>query len=428
MYDLGDAWHDGTAPAKPGDTYTALNNHWFFVRDLRGIYRFTVKLVFDKDTEIGPLKNTCEAHTCSSVIYPSTISTYDGVGSISKKALKAYGVGSLNQGKLPWQVEVRLNAALPSENRFVYEFFYYGDRDALKAEQGLHVASDLPEGTFDELMKSEQVGPRANLCQSWVPGSLKARTTGDGAHDVMLDTQVMPVLNAAGNQVGELVQKGGFTESATYVLEFQTRIRDLFDQVKASPTGEYDGRYINTEILTIGSGKTLKAIPASGVVDTEGRILSKYAMEFDTDLSKLDQVSRSGWESPYRDFVTNKPLGDKNRTFNYRDHTAYFRIDVNPDGIDLADYAQATGKDPATFDQLTIKDSLSEGCSLVPLAEGGSEFFALYEAQPSSFAHIDKSISSPDSPAFATLSGSGDARRRVQPADARVSFNKDDLT
>ena len=106
----------------------------------------------------------------------------------------------------------------------------------------------------------------------------------------------------------------------------------------------------------------------------EGRLLDKYTIESDTDLNNIEHVSKNGWNSGYRDYVTGIPLVDETKTFNYKDRTALFRIDVNPTGLKFSEYAKSVGASGKWVSKnWSVTDVLPEGLSLVPLTEDGAD-------------------------------------------------------
>ncbi|MDK8351669.1 hypothetical protein QP786_06870, partial [Gleimia europaea] len=154
VYDLGLGWHEGTREADPKSK--KLQNHWMFIKKLNGQYRFTVKLIFDKDDEVGELQNYAEIHTCGDFNLPVTPPVYNGVATITKKAVKESDPKFLNQGNIPWSITTDFSNVFPSEHRYVYELFYYGSEKDYKNEKGLNVKdAALPEGTLDALINGK---------------------------------------------------------------------------------------------------------------------------------------------------------------------------------------------------------------------------------------------------------------------------------
>lgn len=422
VYDLGIGWHPGTRPAADS-SYYELQNHWAFIPELHGQYRFTVKLVYDEDTEVGQLKNDAEIHICGDTVYPASSPVYSGVGTISKRGLKSYNTDFLNQGIIPWSVTVDFTKVLPGDDRFVYEAFYYGSEEDFAKEEGIHADGDFPVGTVEKLLEKDNGEYRVNFHQRFVPGSLEL------SEEAQLSDKTFALRNGAGEQIGELVQISGFNDAKSYTFKLQTRAQDLLDMIEASQVGKFSSRYKNTAVLAVGSGETLKLLPASDYYDIEGRLLDKYVLEYDTDLDSLTSVSKNGWSSSYRDYLTGIPQVDPGKTFNYKDRTAFFRIDVNPLGLKWAEYVKSLGL-PSDFDMssLTVSDVLPDGFSLEPIDAAGSDLFAIYEADPLSPAFIDYSITYPGSPQFNTYMPPGKATKRVSATEAGVSFDRDALT
>ena len=426
VYDLGLGWHAGTREADPKSKYKELQNHWIFLKELNGQYRFTVKLIFDKDDEVGKLQNDAEIRTCGDNVLPVTPPVYDGVATITKRAVKAYDPKFLNQGNIPWSITTDFSRVFPSEHRYVYELFYYGSEDEYKSEKGLNVKDALPEGTLESLIngKNSEGEGFVNFNQSYLKDSLKPANEED-----KLTAKTFPLFNEGGKQIGELVQISGFTAVKSYQFQLQTHVQNLLDLTDKSG-GSYSSRYKNTAVLVTGAGESLKTVPAAAKYDLEGRLLDKYAIEYDTDLDSMSSVSKNGWESGYRSWVTNIPLVDKQKTFNYKDRTALFRIDVNPTGLKLSEYAKSLGTPNLTdLKNLSVTDVLPEGFSLAPLTEGGADYFAIYEAEPVSPQFIDHGgIVIPGSTAFVTFMPPGKALKRVSADEAKVKFDKDKLT
>ncbi|WP_306826276.1 prealbumin-like fold domain-containing protein [Gleimia europaea] len=421
VYDLGLGWNAGTREADP--KYKELQNHWLFIKELNGQYRFTVKLIFDKDDEVGKLQNDAEIHTCGDVIFPVTPPVYSGEATITKKALKTYENDVLNQGNIPWSITTDFSKVFPSEHRYVYELFYYGSEDGYKNEKGLNVKdAALPEGTLEALLKGVDGKTVVNFNQNYLDGSLEP---GEGDN---LAAKTFPLFNEEGKQVGELVQISGFTEVKSYSFKLKTHVRDLLDLMGES--GSYSKTYKNTAVLVTGNGDSLKALKSSAKYELEGRLLDKYTIESDTDLNNIDNVSKNGWDSGYRDFVTGVPLVDETKTFNYKDRTAMFRIDVNPTGLKFSEYANSVGASGKWVSKnWSVTDVLPEGLSLVPLTKGGSDYFAIYEADPITPGFIDHGgVTVADSTDFVTFMPSARAKKKVTADEAKVTFDKDKLT
>ena len=121
---------------------------------------------------------------------------------------------------------------------------------------------------------------------------------------------------------------------------------------------------------------------------------------------------------------------DPTKTFNHKNRTILFRIDVNPQGLNLSDYlAQLGGTKPAgDFTKLTIQDSLQDGLTLVPVEDGGPDYY-LYQAEPGTPGFIDYGgVVIPGSAPFASFMPPGKAVKKLTPDQAKLTFDKANMT
>ena len=245
---------------------------------------------------------------------------------------------------------------------------------------------------------------------------------------INLAEDIIPLLNAEGKQVGEVLKISGFTKIQKYDFKLKTRAQDIVSKAIEKTTSSFEGKYENTAVLAVGSGDTFKTVPASSIFELPSNLLNKYAIENDVDLNSMDSVSKNGWKSGYRDFVTGIPEVDKTKTFNYKDRSILFRIDVNPQGLKLNEYIESLGEKPeGDFTKLTIKDTLQEGLTLEPIEENGSDFY-IYEAKPGEAAFIDYSMTFPGSAKFSSYLPPGKALKKITPEEAGVNFNKEQMS
>lgn len=245
---------------------------------------------------------------------------------------------------------------------------------------------------------------------------------------INLAEDIIPLLNAEGKQVGEVLKISGFTKIQKYDFKLKTRAQDIVSKAIEKTTSSFEGKYENTAVLAVGSGDTFKTVPASSIFELPSNLLNKYAIENDVNLNNMSDVSKNGWKSGYRDFVTGIPEVDKTKTFNYQDRSILFRIDVNPQGLKLNEYIKSLGKKlEGDFTKLTIKDTLQEGLTLEPIEENGSDFY-IYEAKPGEAAYIDYSITFPGSANFSSYLPPGKALKKITPEEAGVKFNKEQMS
>ena len=424
VYNLGTGWHDPTRPIQKGDKYKPVQNNWFFFKELNGQYHVTVKLIYKPGTKIGPLKNDAEIHTCADKVYPKTPPVYSGEATISKKAEKNYEADVINQGLLHWNVGVDFNNVFPSDDRYVYECFYYGKKDDFDKEKDKLTAKGLiPEDDLKKMVKGKENETYFNFDQAYVAGSLES------LQEDPLDAKVIPLLNAKNVQVGEIVKISGFSKTKKYSFELKTRAQNIINDIKGA-SGSYDFTYKNTAVLGVGSGKSFKAISAADQYELPGNLLSKFAMEYDANLDKMEDVSKNGWKSSWRDYITGIPEVDDSKTLNYKDRSILFRIDVNPQGLKLQDYISklAGNKPKGDFTKLEVKDVLQEGLSLCPVKDGGPDYY-IYKADPGTPGFIDHGgVTVAGGTPFVSFMPPGRATTKLNPQDANVSFDKDKMT
>lgn len=431
LYELG-KWHESTKQTDGSSKYKPVDNQWVFVKELNGLYRITVKLVYDKNIELGSLKNDAEIHTCADAFYTKTPPVNSGIGTISKSALKSYDDKVINQGQILWDMTVDFSNVFPSDKQFVYEAFYYGSKEKFKEEKGnLNVDGKLDKDVLKSLIDGEKGETYFNFNQGYVKGSLDYKKGGDETPDqdkINLTEEIIPLLNAEGKQVGEVLKISGFTKIQKYDFKLKTRAQDIVSKAIENPSSSFKDRYKNTAVLAVGSGDTFKTVPADSIFELPSNLLNKYAIENDVNLNKMDDVSKNGWEEDLRDYITGIPEVDKTKTFNYQDRSILFRIDVNPQGLKLNEYVKSLGeKLEGDFTKLTIKDSLQEGLTLEPIEENGPDFY-IYEANPGEAGFIDYSITFPGSANFKSFLPPGKALKKITPEEAGVNFNKEQMS
>lgn len=431
LYELG-KWHESTKQTDGSSKYKPVDNQWVFVKELNGLYRITVKLVYDKNIELGSLKNDAEIHTCADAFYTKTPPVNSGIGTISKSALKSYDDKVINQGQILWDMTVDFSNVFPSDKQFVYEAFYYGSKEKFKEEKGnLNVDGKLDKDVLKSLIDGEKGETYFNFNQGYVKGSLDYKKGGDETPDqdkINLTEEIIPLLNAEGKQVGEVLKISGFTKIQKYDFKLKTRAQDIVSKAIENPSSSFKDRYKNTAVLAVGSGDTFKTVPADSIFELPSNLLNKYAIENDVNLNKMDDVSKNGWEEDLRDYITGIPEVDKTKTFNYQDRSILFRIDVNPQGLKLNEYVKSLGeKLEGDFTKLTIKDSLQEGLTLEPIEENGPDFY-IYEANPGKAGFIDYSITFPGSANFKSFLPPGKALKKITPEEAGVNFNKEQMS
>ncbi len=178
IYELG-KWHESTKQTDGSSKYKPVDNQWVFVKELNGLYRITVKLVYDKNNELGSLKNDAEIHTCADAFYTKTPPVNSGIGTIFKSALKSYDDKVINQGQIRWDITVDFSNVFPSDKQFVYEAFYYGTEDKFKEEKdNLKANGKLDEDVLKSLVDGEKGETYFNFKQGYVKGSLDYKKGG----------------------------------------------------------------------------------------------------------------------------------------------------------------------------------------------------------------------------------------------------------
>lgn len=422
IYELGKGWHEGTKPLKDG--YKPIENHWIFVKNLNGLYRITVKMVYDEDTDIGPLINDAELHVCSNTVVPTKPPIYSGIGTITKKAKKDNKDKSLNQGLLSWTISVDFSKVFPSDDRFVYECFYYGNSDAFKEEKDkLHTdGATISDDVLKTLISGENKNTYFNFNQAYVEKSLKSEkpkdeTEGKDENNQTgninnpappekepLSEKIIYLYNDKNERVGEIVKVSGFSEIKTYSFTLKTRAQDIIDNLEKNIENNTSGTnyttYQNTAVLAVGKGDTLKTISAVDRYQLPVSLLGKFALEYDANL-----------KDPEDDNLASSIYTDESKTLNYKDRTVLFRIDVNPQGLNLNDYlSRLSGKKPdGDFKDLEIRDVLEDRLKLEPVEKGGPDYY-IYEADPS------------------TPPSHAKAKKLIKPQDAGVSFDKENVS
>lgn len=146
-----------------------------------------------------------------------------------------------------------------------------------------------------------------------------------------------------------------------------------------------------------------------------GDLFDKIALEFDTDLDNMDSVSKDNNDG----FWSENDNVDDTRVFNHKDRTAYFRIDVNPYGLNFPQYKADLKTDALAekdFDHLSVTDQLPEHWKLVPVDESGAPF-ALYKAKPGTIYWTDYSISFGGSSSFKSEIIEPNAQNRLSEAE-----------
>ncbi|HHT24643.1 MAG TPA: LPXTG cell wall anchor domain-containing protein [Clostridiaceae bacterium] len=384
IYNFGENFQE-PIKAMPAAPYKTLQTNWFFLPELNGVYKISLKHVFDMSVDIpaNSIKNNAEVYICGDTVSPINPPIYTGIGAIVKSAKNinnSYAFQSdFRQGILPWDVEINLNGALPSLPHYVYEFFYYDSINSYKTERSkLTIEGVLPNGTFERLNQEKYVN--ANL--SYIENSFSSKSN-------LSVKQVYPVMNGT-KQVGEIVQIQGLDSPMIYSFSLKTQIQNFVHQ--ASNTGKISVRNIkNTVALFTGEGSTLKDLSASDYYSLSSEILNKTAIEYDTNLNDLGAVSKDDGTAR----INNVKNVNTSRIFNHKDRTAYFRIDVNSLGIDLVKFNESIKNPNYKFDdptKLTVAEKLPEGWQLVSVDDSNAKF-ALYEARPASLYSIGYSIS-----------------------------------
>ena len=441
IYELGKNWHDPVKLKESGD-YKHLENHWFFIKELDGLYRITVKLYYDEDVEIGPLKNEAEIHTCTEgSIITKEPPVYSAIGTITK--YNEYGEEynkELSQGKIPWNVQVDFSKVFPSSNRFVYEAFYWGNEDDFKAEKKdlkVDSSADIPDEVFESLIGNEDKPTRFNFNQAYVKGSLKSKPVnkenegkqpGEPANvEEPLKDTIIPLKNKAGVRVGEIVKIHGFDERKVYSFTLKTMAQDIIEHLEQNVEKKTAGdkTYKNTAVLAVGMGPTFKILNDSASRSLPVNLLSKYLIKRDTDLTivekpgdEADPGNNGNPEDPgnntepKREYLDNIIPAGAGEAFNYKDRTVLFRIDVNRHGMNLSDYIKelsGENKPKGDFTKLEVTDVLDKDLKLEKVVSGGSDDFYIYEADPSEPYNSAKAF------------------KKITPEEAKVSFDKNNL-
>lgn len=441
IYELGKGWHDPVKLKESGD-YKHLENHWFLIKELDGLYRITVKLYYDENVEIGPLKNEAEIHTCTE---GSTVTKeppiYSAIGTITKynEYEDEYNT-EINQGKIPWNVKVDFSKVFPSNKRFVYEAFYWGNEDDFKTEKKylkVDNSAEIPDEVFESLIGNEEKPTRFNFNQAYVKDSLKSKPDKTGKEGQQpggpanvkepLKATVIPLLNKSGERVGEIVKIHGFDERKVYSFTLKTMAQDIIDHleqnVKEKTAG--DKTYKNTAVLAVGMGPTFKILNDSASRSLPVNLLSKYLIKRDTDLTivenpgdEVDPGNNGNPEDPgnntepKREYLDNIIPAGAGEAFNYKDRTVLFRIDVNRHGMKLSDYINELSggnKPKGDFTKLEVTDVLDKDLELEKVVSGGSDDFYIYEADPSEPYNSAKAF------------------KKITPEEAKVSFDKNNL-
>lgn len=444
IYELGKNWHKPANPSTENDEYKDIESHWFFVRELSGLYRITVKMVYDKDIEVGPIKNDAELHICSDTVSPKEPPIYSGIGTISKSAEKDKDKAVINQGILPWTVSVDFSNVFPSDKRFVYECFYYGSKDKFEEEkENLHTENEdvISGNVLKHLIAGESGSTYFNFNQAYVEGSLKSKKADEknpgqegnqpgedpnGGEETQepepLSEEIIPIFNENNEKVGEIVKIKEFSEVKKYTFSIKTRVQNIIENLKNDPKGTDYKTYQNTAVLAVGEDKTFKTIPATDMYQLPVNLLNKFAMERDTDLNNMDDVSKNGWISDSGESLTDIPQINDLKTFNYKDRTVLFRIDINPQGLDFEKYiSNLSGKKPEeNFTNLDVQDELQEGLTLQPVEEGGPDYY-IYEADSAAPAFRESSY-------LKSFLPPGKALKKIDnPKEAGVSFDKKNM-
>lgn len=455
IYELGKGWHDPVKLKESGD-YKHLENHWFLIKELDGLYRITVKLYYDENVEIGPLKNEAEIHTCTE---GSTVTKeppiYSAIGTITKynEYEDEYNT-EINQGKIPWNVKVDFSKVFPSNKRFVYEAFYWGNEDDFKTEKKylkVDNSAEIPDEVFESLIGNEEKPTRFNFNQAYVKDSLKSKPDKTGKEGQQpggpanvkepLKATVIPLLNKSGERVGEIVKIHGFDEQKLYSFTLKTMAQDIIEHLEQNVKDKKteDKRYRNTAVLAVGMGPTYKVLYDSASRSLPVNLLSKYLIKRDTNLTKEEKPADEGDAGntgnagnpgnagepgnagntenpgnntePKREYLENIMPAGASEAFNYKDRTVLFRIDVNRHGMKLADYIKelsGDNKPKGDFTKLEVTDVLDKDLKLEKVIENGPDFY-IYEADPSKPYNEAKAF------------------KRIEPGEANVTFDKDAL-
>lgn len=419
IYDFGE--NAFTSKIKD-DEYAVKSTNWFFLPNLNGEIKITFKQIYATDAviESNAIKNTAEIYNCGIYYTPINPPIFVGLGSISKHAVTSgeynvYGTAPLfRQGIFPWNINVDLSKAFVDENVSVYEVFFYGSEEELKANKTKLTLNEediakLPEGTFTKLMENN-----VNVNLAYVKDSIKSNNSED-----KLKVDVYPLM-LNGEQVGEVVRVSGFRESKKYELEIQTQIQDFYE--KAHGKSHYDtGIMSNTAILAMGKAESLKLLPATDYDRFDANLFRKTVLNYDVDLNDLKsvwQVKDASYGSIYTDYYKKV---DPAKTFNYKDRTSFFRININPFGTNWEEYLKDVKNKPETlpnYDKVVLTDNLPDDWKLVPVDDSGA-MFAVYEASPSELIQIEYSISYGGSPGQKRNLRDPQATRRLSDAEIK---------
>lgn len=419
IYDFGE--NAFTSKIKD-DEYAVKSTNWFFLPNLNGEIKITFKQIFATDAviESNAIKNTAEIYNCGIYYTPINPPIFVGLGSISKHAVTSgeynvYGTAPLfRQGIFPWNINVDLSKAFVDENVSVYEVFFYDSEEELKANKTKLTLNEediakLPEGTFTKLMENN-----VNVNLAYVKDSIKSNNSED-----KLKVDVYPLM-LNGEQVGEVVRVSGFRESKKYELEIQTQIQDFYE--KAHGKSHYDtGIMSNTAILAMGKAESLKLLPATDYDRFDANLFRKTVLNYDVDLNDLKsvwQVKDASYGSIYTDYYKKV---DPAKTFNYKDRTSFFRININPFGTNWEEYLKDVKNKPETlpnYDKVVLTDNLPDDWKLVPVDDSGA-MFAVYEASPSELIQIEYSISYGGSPGQKRNLRDPQATRRLSDAEIK---------
>lgn len=442
IYELGSGWKNNPKTIKSEEGYEDVDNHWIFINELSGQYRITVTLYFDKNVEVGPLKNEAEIHVCN---YDGIITKkppiYSGIGTIDKESAEL-SQEDRQKGLLPWNITVDFGDVFPSDERYVYEAFYWGDKkDFDEKIDDLNKPDEIPNEVFEYLKgeKDDKDKPtRFNFNQSYVqeplkliPDSNEAKDPKEGSElenntgttnpedtEVKLTANVCELLDNEGNQVGEIVKISGFDKEIKYKFTLKTKAKNIIAELeKETPSRSI--RYDNTAVLAVGNEKnnTFRALPASANQTFNFNLLSKKLLDRKTDPYGEKDSSSTGDAGD--DEKETKPvyLTNLNSTlssgdgdaFNYKDRTILFRIDVNPQGLKFNELSDKENDDQTTlkFNELKVTDNLGRNLELVNLKDGKE--FLLYKAAPAE-------------------GDNANVLEIVNPENAKVSFDREKKT
>ncbi|MBS4899474.1 MAG: hypothetical protein KHZ87_01755 [Clostridiales bacterium] len=418
IYHFGEGFQEPNK-AIPEDPFKILKSYWFFLPKLDTEYKIEVKQVFDKKANIlpGTVQNNAEVNVCNGGVTPIKPPIYTGAATIVKKAEKTQD-DSLRQGKLPWDITVNLSGVFPADPQFAYEIFYYGKESDFNAQKDkLVIDEELPEGTFDKLLKEETV----NFNVAYVDGSLESSPSNPNPVKVK---QILPI-KYNDTQVGEVVQIEGFNQPAEYNFSLKTQMQNLLDIV--SVDGNINLKDIPNHVSFVsGKGETLKLLKANAYYSFKGDMFDKIALEYDTDLNNMKSVSKDNNSS----FWSEQDNVNDSRVFNHKDRTAYFRIDVNPYGLDIPQYKKDLKlKTDITklSDSLSVTDKLPANWKLVPIDESGA-MFTMYKAKPGTIYWTDYSIIVGGANFFSEIQEpSATSRMSTEEINNVVKFNEDKL-